>query len=136
LIEYFGKYDKKQTVELFVDNLIWGNISINSFAFQMDDAANFRRALEQNIIDFQKNPTEQTGDLIYEAIIRLRVHGALSDQLRDISTEEMINGLKEAVKQREGENATIRSENIQLVAELHKIETTEPPKKKGFNAVG
>jgi hypothetical protein len=32
--EYYGKYNKRQTVQLFIDNMIWGNITLNSFAFQ------------------------------------------------------------------------------------------------------
>ena len=135
MLEYYGKYDKKQTVELFVDNLIWGNISINSFGFQMDDGTNFRKNLEQNIISFKKNPTSETIDLIYEAIIRLRVHGALSRELRDLSTQDAINRLTEVVNRKDGQISSLQSDNETLAIKLHEMQTTEPPKKKGFNAV-
>src|SRR6266516_1010995 len=116
--EYYGKYDKKQTVQLFVDNMIWGNISINSFASEMDGIVDFTRSLEQNIIDLHKNPTEETIDWIYKAIIKLRVHGAVTYILRNISAEEMINGLRETVKQKENENEALRSDNIKLAEQL------------------
>ena len=135
MADYYCKYDKKQTVQLFVDNMIWGNVSINSFTFQIDPAADFRKELEQNIIAFQKNPTEQTVDWIYEAIIRLRVNGALSDVLRDMSAEEMIDGLREIIRSKDEQINTLRSDNVKLAAELRKITTTEPPMKSGFDAL-
>jgi hypothetical protein len=135
MTDYYGKYDKKQTVQIFVDNMIWGNISINSFAFQMDGGGDLRRSLEQNMIDFRKNPTEETVDWIYETIIRLRVNGALSYELRDVSTEEMINGLRETIRQKDSEIETLHSENVRLVIELQKIEPTRRPVSKDFSAL-
>ena len=133
--EYYGKYNKRQTVQLFIDNMIWGNISLNSFAFQMDGADDFRRSLEQNIIDFQNNSTEQTVDRIYEAIIRLRVHGAVSYVLRDVSAEEVINSLRETVTHKNSEIERLNSENIRLVIELQKLEPTRKPVSKDFSAL-
>jgi hypothetical protein len=135
MFEYYGKYDKNGIVKLFVDNLIWGNITINSFASQMERADEFTRSLEHNIIDFQKNPTEDRIDWIYEAIIKLRVHGALSYELRDMSAEETINGLRETIRQKDNEIDTLHSDNIKLASELRKIKTTEPPMKSGFDAL-
>ena len=135
---YYGKYDKKQTVQIFVDNMIWGK-SIQ-FAFQMDGGGDLssgepQRSLEQNMIDFRKNPTEETVDWIYETIIRLRVNGALSYELRDVSTEEMINGFREIIRQKDSEIETLHSENVRLVIELQKIEPTRRPVSKDFSAL-
>jgi hypothetical protein len=137
--EYLGKYDKKRIVKLFVENIIWGNISINSFAFQMDGRVGLTRSLEQKIIGFQKNPTEQTIDWIYKAIIKLRINGALSYELRDLSKEEMINGLRETIRQKENENERLHSENVVLANELHNTReelhnTKTPPMNKDFSA--
>ncbi len=135
MTDYYGKYDKKQTVQLFVDNMIWGNISINSFAFQMDGGVDLRRSLEQNIIDFRKNPTEKTVDWIYEAIIKLRVNGALSSELRDVSTEEMINGLIETIRQKDDQINTLHSANIRLADDVQNLKTPGRPMRKDFSAL-
>jgi len=100
-----------------------------------DGADDFRRSLEQNIIDFQNNSTEQTVDRIYEAIIRLRVHGAVSYVLRDVSAEEVINSLRETVTHKNSEIERLNSENIRLVIELQKLEPTRKPVSKDFSAL-
>ncbi len=87
------------------------------------------------MIDFRKNPTEETVDWIYETIIRLRVNGALSYELRDVSTEEMINGFREIIRQKDSEIETLHSENVRLVIELQKIEPTRRPVSKDFSAL-
>jgi hypothetical protein len=133
--EYYGRYDKRQLVQLFVDNLMFGSISINSFAFNMDGSVDLRRSLEQSIIEYHKNPTEQVVDSIYEANIRLRVNGAVSYVLRDVSADEMIDGLREVIRQKDSEINALRSDNLKLAAELHRITTTEPPMKSGFDAL-
>jgi hypothetical protein len=135
MLEYYGKYDKKQTVQLFVDNMIWGNISINSFASEIEGVDDFRRSLWQNIIDFQKNPNEETIDWIYKAIIKLRVHGAVSYVLRDVSAEEVIDSLRETITQKNREIDRLHSENIALVNELQKLEPTRRPVSKDFSAL-
>ena len=114
MTDYYGKYDKKQIVQLFVDNMIWGNISINSFASQIDEVYHFKRSLEKNMIDFQKNPTEQTIDSIYEAIIKLRVNGAVSYMLRDKSAEEKIHELETELITRNEQISNLKSENTNL----------------------
>ncbi|HET7149385.1 MAG TPA: hypothetical protein VFI73_12920 [Candidatus Nitrosopolaris sp.] len=133
--EYYGKYDKKQTVQLFVDNMIWGNISINSFASEMDGIVDFTRSLEQNIIDFHKNPTEETIDWIYKAIIKLRVHGAVSYVLRDISAEEVIKSLQETIKQKDEQINALHSVNIRLAEEVQNLKTAGRPMSKDFSAL-
>lgn len=133
---YYGRYDRKRTVQLFVENLIYGNISINSFSFRMDPTREFVHSLEEKIVEFQHKPTEETVDWIYKAIIKLRVNGALSHELRDQTYEQTIQRLNEQNERLVKEKEEFKFQRDEAIVKIAQLTTTEPPVKIGFNALG
>lgn len=94
----------------------------------MPGREDFIKILEKNIVDYKNNPTEEIVNSIYEAIITLRVNGALSFVIRDLSAEDLIRCLNE-LKQKDSALQTMHAEIIRLTAEIQKYITVEQPAK-------
>jgi len=69
-------------------------------------------------------------------VIRGRSFGAITGQLRDTTYEQKITELEQKVEQLTKEKEEFKIQRDAAIAKLAEITTTEPPVKKGFNALG
>jgi predicted nucleic acid-binding Zn-ribbon protein len=117
--------NKEETVKLFIKSLMTGQIKISK-SVVLSAAYHYEQHLldlDKKIREFQKKPSSDNIDFIFDSIARLRVYGFLDGELvdyekklRDLRSE--ISNLKNQIKELELKNKKLKDENIQLAEEL------------------
>jgi len=119
--------DRKKTVELYVENILWGNITLTSkdsqYAFDTEKLNIFKSNMEKWMRmrngETKSQECEELIDAIYERILHYRVRGMLQGQLQDRDADQKIEELK--------------SDNLQLARQLSQAYIPPKDNKIGTN---
>jgi hypothetical protein len=132
---YFSADNKIKTAQLFVHNLLWGLVEIDSDKFRSaEEGRQLSEELAHKIIrwdnevlcpDNDSHFVDKTADWIYEYIIKGRTCGAIKGQMRDKRYEERIQELEEELRKSNKDKIKLnrkylqtREHNLMLANEL------------------
>jgi hypothetical protein len=134
------------TVNLFIHNLLDGTVTIDYEKFgSKDEGLAYARELYQYLKKWQSERYDPSDDdyawrdimhWFYDAVFKARAYGALKGEFRYKNYTEEIDGLRGETEKLKNENTELKSERDVLVAKIAEIGFSEPPLKKGFNALG
>jgi hypothetical protein len=116
-----------ENVQLFIDNLLWGNIKIDYSKFGIngqDDADELERKIKSHMeddycIDDERRVTEEPKlKWMLDFWIKAVSHGAMSGELRDQTYENKIKELEKEVEKWKDAHERVKADNIVLANEL------------------
>jgi hypothetical protein len=126
---YFNPRQKEETVYIFVQNLLYGKISLEYEKFGTKEEGlkyvnkiyEKIKALDNEALCPTDEPryTDRIIDSIYDAILKGRVYNAIKGELHNETYEDTIKRLDEENAGLKGKNSELKDENIKLANELH-----------------
>jgi hypothetical protein len=134
------------TVNLFIHNLLDGTVTIDYEKFgSKEEGLAYAKELYQYLKKWQSERYDPSDDdyawrdimhWFYDAVFKARAYGALNGEFRYKNYADEINGLKEETEKLKNENTELKSQRDALVTKIAEMGFSEPPLKKGFNALG
>jgi hypothetical protein len=129
-MKIFDPEYKEETVRLFIQNLLWGKVSIDYMRFgSKQEGLKFAKELNEKVNYWQnhmflcddEDPQYFAGvqDWIYNAIHECRAYGALVGELHDKTDEDRIKELEQEVEKWKANFESVKSDAIILANELN-----------------